>query len=100
MMLEDDTFDALIANVGEDWVLGRPDAIERMEHLVGRFADIGVKAKKPLAFVLGPSDSADETKWRAVEAGKQRLTDARLAVYPSVDRAAHAVSRVLERRQF
>ena len=99
MMLEDATFDALIANVGEDWVLGRPDAIERMEHLVGRFADIGVKAQKPLAFVLGPADSADETKWRAVETGKQRLTDARLAVYPSVDRAAHAMARVLAARR-
>ena len=30
MMLEDDGFDVMIANVGEDWVLGRPDAIERM----------------------------------------------------------------------
>src|SRR5438105_2635084 len=89
MMVESSEFDALIANVGEDWVLGRPDAIERMAHLVGRFAEIGEKAQKPLAFVLGSADSPDETKWRAVETGKQRLTDARLAVFPSVDRAAN-----------
>ncbi len=95
MMVESDEFDALIANVGEDWVLGRPDAIERMGHLVGRFAEIGERAQKPLAFVLGPADSADETKWRAVETGKQRLTDSRLAVYPSVDRAANALARCL-----
>jgi acyl-CoA synthetase (NDP forming) len=93
MMLDAPEFDALIANVGEDWVLGRPDAIERMGHLVDRFAAIGTKARKPIAFVLGPADSPDETKWRAVEGGRQRLTDARLAVYPSVDRAAYAVSR-------
>ncbi len=97
MMLEDDGFDALIANVGEDWVLGRPDAIERMAHLVDRFAAIGVKTTKPMAFVLGPADSMDETKWRAVSGGQQRLTDARLAVYPSVDRAASAVARFLAR---
>ena len=97
MMLEDDGFDALIANVGEDWVLGRPDAIERMAHLVDRFAAIGVKSTKPMAFVLGPADSMDETKWRAVSGGQQRLTDARLAVYPSVDRAASAVARFLAR---
>ena len=98
MMLEDDGFDALIANVGEDWVLGRPDAIDRMAHLVDRFAAIGVKSTKPMAFVLGPADSMDETKWRAVSGGQQRLTDARLAVYPSVDRAAAAVARFLARR--
>lgn len=98
MMLESDAFDALIANVGEDWVLGRPDAIERMAHLVDRFAAIGVKSTKPMAFVLGPADSMDETKWRAVSGGQQRLTDARLAVYPSVDRAAAAVARFVARR--
>ena len=93
LMLANPEFDALIANVGEDWVLGRPDAAERMAHLVARFAAIGRQAGKPLAFVLGPADSPDETKWRAVEGGRQRLTDARLAVYPSVDRAAVAVAR-------
>jgi acyl-CoA synthetase (NDP forming) len=95
MMLDDPAFDVLIANVGEDWVLGRPDAIERMAHLVQRFVQIGVRAReagKPLAFVLGPADSPDETKWRAVEGGRQLLTDARLAVYPSVDRAAASVA--------
>jgi acyl-CoA synthetase (NDP forming) len=95
LMLDAPEFDALIANVGEDWVLGRPDAIDRMAHLVDRFAEIGEKSSKPMAFVLGPADSPDETKWRAVEGGRQRLTDARLAVYPSVDRAAHALSRFL-----
>jgi acetyltransferase len=93
MMMGSDAYDVLIANVGEDWVLGRPDAIERMAHLVDRFADIGRKTGKPMAFVLGPADSPDETKWRAVEGGRQRLTGARLAVYPSVDRAAAAVAR-------
>jgi len=100
MMLGDPAFDALIANVGEDWVLGRPDAVERMAHLVQRFVEIGERAgaaRKPLAFVLGPADSPDETKWRAVEGGRQLLTDARLAVYPSVDRAAAAMARYVQR---
>jgi acyl-CoA synthetase (NDP forming) len=93
MMLDAPEFDVLIANVGEDWVLGRPDAAERLTHLAGRFAEIGAKGQKPIAFVLGPADSPDETKWRAVEAGREQLTAARLAVYPSVDRAASALSR-------
>jgi acyl-CoA synthetase (NDP forming) len=97
MMLDAPEFDALIANVGEDWVLGRPDAQERLGHLVERFAAIGEKAKKPIAFVLGAADSPDESKWRAVESARQRLIDARLAVYPSVDRAATALARFIAR---
>jgi len=56
-------------------------------------------AKKPMAFVLGPADSFDETKWRAVSGGQQRLADAQLAVYPSIDRAAHALARYLAARR-
>jgi hypothetical protein len=92
MMMASPEFDVLVANVGENWGAGRPDAIERMAHLVDRFAAIGVKSRKPTAFVLGPADSSDETKWRAVSGGQQRLADARLAVYPSVDRAASALA--------
>jgi acyl-CoA synthetase (NDP forming) len=96
MMLENPRFDALIANVGEDWVLGRPDAVERMAKLVERFVEIGQRSTKPLAFVLGEADSTDELKWRAVSSGKQLLTDARLAVYPTVDRAARALARFMQ----
>jgi len=97
MMLEHPRFDALIANVGEDWVLGRPDAVERMAKLVERFVEIGERSQKPLAFVLGEADSMEELKWRAVSGGKQLLTDAQLAVYPTVDRAARALARFLDR---
>jgi acyl-CoA synthetase (NDP forming) len=97
MMLGAPEFDVLIANVGEDWVLGRPDAQERLTHLVDRFAAIGKSAQKPMAFVLGPADSPDESKWRAVESARQRLIEARLAVYPSVDRAATALARYVAR---
>lgn len=97
MMLEHPDFDALIGNVGEDWVLGRPDAAERMVALVDRFVDIGKKSQKPLAFVLGEADSLDESKWRAVAGGRQRFIDAQQAVYPTVDRAARSLARFLER---
>jgi hypothetical protein len=97
MMLDHPDFDALIANVGEDWVLGRPDAVERMGHLVDRFVGIGKKSKKPVAFVLGEADSLDETKWRAVAGGRHRFVDAQLAVYPTVDRAARSLARFLRR---
>ena len=53
----------------------------------------GVEALVP--FVLGEADSTDEPTWRAVSGGKQLLTDAQLAVYPTVDRAARSIARFL-----
>jgi acyl-CoA synthetase (NDP forming) len=95
MMASSPQFDVLIANLGEDWILGRPDAERRLEHVAARFVDVASRCRKPLAFVLGPADSPDEGRWRAVEGARQRLTVARLAVYPTIERAAWALSRWL-----
>jgi hypothetical protein len=93
MMAQSPDFDLLIANVGEDWILGRPDAEERLRHLVGRLLEVAGRTAKPLAFVLGPADSPDEGRRRAVEEARARLTGAGVAVYPSVERAAWALNR-------
>jgi acyl-CoA synthetase (NDP forming) len=95
MMAASPAFDVLIANVGEDWILGRPDAMQRLEHVTARFVEVASRCKKPLAFVLGPADSPEEWRWRAVEGARQRLAAARLPVYPTIERAAWAVSRWL-----
>jgi acyl-CoA synthetase (NDP forming) len=93
MMVKSDGFDLLIANVGEDWVLGRPDFHRRLAHIVERFVEIGRASPKAVAFVLGPADSPDEERWRAVEGARQQLVDAQLAVFPSPERAAQALAR-------
>jgi acetyltransferase len=93
MMMDGDDYDLLIANVGEDWVLGRPDAGARLKSLAERFAQIGQTATKPIAYVIGPSDSPDETRWRAVEGARSLLVDAGLATFPTVERAAWALSK-------
>jgi acyl-CoA synthetase (NDP forming) len=93
MMVESADYDLLIANVGEDWVLGRPDAAERLGHIAGRFAEIGRRSPKPIAYVIGPADAPDETRWRAVEGARSQLVEAGLATFPTVERAAWALSR-------
>jgi acyl-CoA synthetase (NDP forming) len=95
MMAASRAFDVLIANVGEDWILGRPDAEQRLEHVTARFVEVASRCRKPLTFVLGPADSPEEWRWRAVEGARQRLAAARLAVYPTIERAAWALSRWL-----
>lgn len=96
LMVRGADYDMLIANVGEDWVLGRPDFAGRLRHLVERFAEIGAKSPKPVAFVLGPADSPEEERWRAVEGARGVLVDARQAVFPTVERAAFALARWAE----
>jgi acyl-CoA synthetase (NDP forming) len=96
MMMESTEFDLLIANVGEDWVLGRPDFARRLEHIVARFVEIGLRCEKPLAFVLGPADSPDEARWRAVENARSQLVEAHLAVFPTVERAAVVLRKWVE----
>src|SRR3972149_862303 len=62
--------DLLLANVGEAWALGRPNAEALMSRIPGRFAEIGKRTRKPLAAVIGPSDYSDERPWRGGAAGR------------------------------
>lgn len=93
MMVASPAFDLLIASVSEDWVLGRPDFHRRLSHIVARFVEIGQASAKPVAYVLGPADSPDEERWRAVEGARTQLVEAGLAVFPTVERAAWALER-------
>ncbi len=96
MMVESSDYDLLIASVGEDWVLGRPDAAQRLGHVAGRFAEIGRRSPKPVAYVIAPADAPDEARWRAVEGARTQLVEAGLATFPTVERAAWALSRWVE----
>lgn len=86
-------FDVLIANLGEDWILGWPHGDAALHWLADRVVEIGHNTAKPLAVVLAPPDSPDEWRWRAVVGAHQRLVDGGLALYPSIDRAARAMGR-------
>ena len=46
--------------------------------------------------MLGPADSPDEERWRAVEQARTLLVDAGLAVFPTVERAAWALGRYVQ----
>ncbi|MDP2660232.1 MAG: hypothetical protein Q8R28_05845, partial [Dehalococcoidia bacterium] len=58
-----------------------------------RFIRIGRSTSKPFAVALGPSDYSDEARWRAVSAARDRLAEARIALFPSVERAVRALAR-------
>jgi len=85
--------DLLLANVGEAWALGRPNAEALLGRIPERFVEIGARTGKPLAAVIGPADYSDERTWQLVSEAREKLVAADLAVFPSVERAVRALAR-------
>ena len=92
-MDESPGIDLLLANVGEAWALGRPNAEALLARIPERFLQVGTRTGKPFAAVIGPADYADERLWRMVSEARQKLVEAGLAVFPSVERAVRAMAR-------
>ncbi len=91
---ESPEIDMLVANVGEPWAFGRPNAEAIVPRVTERFVQVAAKTSKPFAVVLGPSDYADEARWRLVSEARERLVEAGVAVFPSVERAVRALARL------
>ncbi len=101
-MDESPEIDLLLANVGEAWALGRPNAEALLKRIPERFVQVGAVTGKPLAVVIGAADYSDETLWRLVSEAREKLVNADLALFPSVERAVRALARFVaywERRQ-
>ncbi len=90
---ESPDIDVLLASVGESWALGRPNAQALVRRVSERFAQLGTRTRKPLAVVLGPSDYSEEWQWRLISEAREILTAAKLAIFPSVERAVRAMAR-------
>lgn len=86
--------DLLVANVGEPWAFGRPDPAPIVSRVSERFIEVAAKTGKPFAVVVGPSDYPDEERWRIVSEARDRLVDAGVAVFPSVERAVRTLARL------
>ncbi len=94
LMLASDAYDVAIANVGEDWFLGRPDAGERLRHACNRLAAIAAGAEKPVAVVLGPTETNDAGHRALIDSVRDDFVAKGVAVYGSVERAAFAMGRL------
>jgi acyl-CoA synthetase (NDP forming) len=91
---ESPEIDLLVANVGEPWAFGRPNAETIVPRVTERFVQVAAKTARPFAVVLGPSDYSDEARWRLVSQSRERLAEAGVAVFPSVERAVRTLAQV------
>jgi acyl-CoA synthetase (NDP forming) len=92
LMLADDAYDVAIANVGEEWFFGRPDAEDRLQHACRRLAEIADAATKPVAVVLGATESTVGWQRRLIDSIRDDLTQRGVAVYPTPERAARTLA--------
>jgi acetyltransferase len=95
LMLESGDYDLAIANVGEDWFFGRPDAAERLRHACTRLAAIATGSQAPVAVVLGPTENPIAWQRELVDAVRDEFVLAGVAVYPTVERAAWALGQLV-----
>jgi len=86
--------DMLVGNIGEPWAFGRPNGEAVVRRVTERFVDVASRTQKPFATVLGPSDYGDEERWRIVSEARERLVEAGVAVFPSVERAVRTLARL------
>ena len=93
MMIANDAYDVAIANVGEDWFLGRPEADERLRHACERLAAITASSVKPVAVVLGPTETRDRAHRELLDGVRDAFVARGVAVYGSIERAAFVIGR-------
>jgi len=94
IMLAADEYDLGIANVGEDWFFGRPEAEDRLRHACDRMIEVIASSPKPVAVVLGATET--ETDWQrtCIDSLRDDFVARGIAVYPSVERACMALDRL------
>ena len=94
LMLESPAYDLAIANVGEDWFFGRPEAGDRLKHACNRLAQICEKSARPVAVVLGATETNNREHRAVVDVVRDDFAARGIPVYPSVERAAFALGRL------
>jgi acyl-CoA synthetase (NDP forming) len=94
LMLASDAYDAAVANVGEDWFLGRPDADERLRHACSRLAAIATGSAKPVAVVLGPTETTNLEHRALLDSVRDDFVAKGVAVFGSIERAAFVTGRL------
>lgn len=99
LMLADNSYDLGIANVGEDWFLGRPEADERLRHACKRLAAAIHASSKPVAVVLGPTETTNPRYRALIDSIRDDFVADGLALFYSVERAAFALGRLVARNQ-
>ena len=91
-----DEIDFLLTVTAPIWGLNLVGGMADFFRFVDTYMEIATTYKKPMAVVVPPANVPEDWKWQALMEGQRKLSEAGFPVYPSISRAARALSRVLE----
>ncbi|HCV00631.1 MAG TPA: hypothetical protein DGL25_05465 [Dehalococcoidia bacterium] len=93
-MASSGTYDVGIANVGEEWFLGRPNAGARLRHACKRLRETIATSPIPIAIILGATELSTEWQRQLIDSVRDEFIESELAVFPTIERAAFALGRL------
>ncbi|MBI4288447.1 MAG: CoA-binding protein [Chloroflexi bacterium] len=80
---------------GGEWPLDSPETLHRFHESMAVFREVARGMAKPVAIVVRPGDATEEWRWKATLEAEQRCIEDGLTVYPSIQRAANALTRLV-----
>jgi acyl-CoA synthetase (NDP forming) len=90
--------DALIVGASDEWFLDRAQGEALFQGTIQTFIKLGKECQKPMAIVLGPAGVPEDWRWKAVIEAERTFVEAGFPVFPTLSRAAKALSRLIEHR--
>jgi len=88
-------YQILVCDSGE-WFPDSAADVSKYQDIVSLFLEVKKDIKKPVAIVMRPADHAEEWRWRGLMEQQQCCVQAGAAVFPSVGRAARALSKFVD----
>ena len=95
-MLKSATYDFGIANVGEEWFLGRPDAKNRLKHACTRLIETIKDCTLPVAVIYGATETLQNDQRILLDEMRELLINENLAVFPTIERATSTIGQLLK----
>ena len=95
LMLKSTTYDFGIANVGEEWFLGRPDAKKRLKHACIRLIETIKDSTLPVAVIYGATETVQNDQRILLDEMRELLVAENLAVFPTIERATFTIGQLL-----
>ena len=96
LMLKSATYDFGIANVGEEWFLGRPDAKNRLKHACTRLIETIKDCTLPVAVIYGTTETLQNDQRILLDEMRELLINENLAVFPTIERATSTIGQLLK----
>ena len=90
--------DAMIVNAADEWFLDRAQGRALFQGTIQTFIKTGKECQKPMAVVLGSAGVPEDWRWKVVIQAERTFLEAGFPVYPTLSRAAKALSRLIEHR--